>query len=231
MLEIYPSTAALADAAAHDVGQRLTEGWKTRGRATLVATGGRSPGPVYDRLREAPVDWARVVVTLSDERCVAPDAPDSNARLLRERLFHGAAARAAFVSLWGEGLDPVAAARGVEAAIRAMTPFDAVLLGMGEDGHVASLIPGMPGLAQAMDPQGSRLVEVAPAGWGSPPLARITLTLAALLQARAILLLVAGDAKRQVIDAALAGADLPVRGILAQDRVPVRVLWAPKLEH
>jgi 6-phosphogluconolactonase len=230
MLEIYPSTAALADAAAEDVGRRLAEGCRTRGRATLVATGGRSPGPVYDRLRRAPVDWARVVVTLSDERCVAPDAPESNARLLRERLFDGAAAKAAFVALWGDGLDPLAAARGVEAAIRAMTPFDAMLLGMGEDGHIASLIPGMPGLAQAMDPQASRLVAVAPAGWGSPPLARVTLTLAALLQAQAILLLVAGDAKRQVIDAALAGADLPVRGILAQDRVPVRVLWAPKHE-
>jgi 6-phosphogluconolactonase len=231
MLETFTDSPALADAAADEVVRRLQAGLDMRGRATLVATGGRSPGPVYDRLSRSALDWARVMVTLSDERCVAPDAPQSNARLLRERLFRDGAARASFVSLWGDGLDPMAAARGVEAAIEAMTPFDLTLLGMGEDGHVASLIPGMPGLTALMDPGGARLVDVAPAGWGSPPTARVTLTLAALLRSRAILLLVAGDAKRRVIDAALAGADLPVRAVLAQDRVPVRVLWAPEHEH
>jgi 6-phosphogluconolactonase len=230
MLETYASSSALAEVAAHAVGQRLAQGVRERGRAVLVATGGRSPGPVYDRLGAAPVDWARVVVTLSDERFVPPDAPESNARLLRERLFQGPPARAAFVPLWRDLASPEDAAREAEPAIRAMAPFDVMLLGMGEDGHVASLIPGSPALAAGMDLRGERLVMGVPAGTGAPPLARITLTLPALLQARVILLLIAGDTKRAVIDAALAGADLPVRALLTQDRAPVRVLWAPQLE-
>jgi 6-phosphogluconolactonase len=102
-----------------------------------------------------------------------------------------------------------------------------MMLGMGEDGHVASLIPGSPVMAEAMDPNGRALIAESPEGFGSPPVARITLTLAALLQSRAIFLLIAGEAKRQVVAEALAGADLPVRAILAQDRVPVRVFWTP----
>ena len=94
-------------------------------------------------------------------------------------------------------------------------------------GHVASLIPGSPVLAQGMDLEDGRLVLDVPAGAGSPPVARISLTLRALLQSRAIFILIAGDAKREVIARALAGEDLPVRALVAQDRVPVRVLWAP----
>jgi 6-phosphogluconolactonase len=76
-----------------------------------------------------------------------------------------------------------------------------------------------------MDPDGEALVAESPAGFGSPPVPRITLTLAALLQSRAIFLLIAGEAKRQVVADALAGADLPVRALLEQTRVPLRVFW------
>jgi 6-phosphogluconolactonase len=217
MLETYPSAEALADAAAHGVEACLAQGLKTRGRASLVATGGRSPGPVYDRLRRARIDWARVIVTLSDERCVPPENPDSNSRLLRERLFQGEPAKAHLLPLW-----PAAD----EAALKALLPFDAVLLGMGEDGHVASLIPGSAALAEGLDPASSKLVLPVEAGLGSPPLARVTLTLSALLASRGIFLLIAGEAKRQVIARAEAGEDLPVRAILAHPQI--RVLWAPQ---
>jgi 6-phosphogluconolactonase len=222
MLETYPSATALSEAAAAGVERGLSEGLKTRGRATLVATGGRSPGLVYDRLRDARVDWARVVVTLSDERCVEAASPDANIRLLRERLLVGEPAKAHVVPQWPEPQSAVLAA---------MLPFDAVLLGMGEDGHVASLIPGSAALAQGLDPASTTLVLPVEAGLGSPPLPRMTLTLAALIQARAIFLLIAGEAKRQVIARAQAGEDLPVRALLAQDRAPVRVLWAPTFER
>ncbi len=218
MIEMFPGSAAMADAAAHAIAAELSHGLKTHGRAALVATGGRSPGPVYDRLQDAKLDWARVVVTLSDERQVDVDSPNANVGLLRERLFVGEAAKAHFLPLTDYA----------EPALRALMPFDAVMLGMGEDGHIASLIPGSPGLAQAMDPAGAALVAESPEGFGSPPVARITLTLPALLQSRAIFLLIAGDAKRQVVADALAGADLPVRAILVQDRAPVRIFWTPK---
>lgn len=218
MPEIYSSAHALAEAAAHGVEGCLTQGLKTRGRATLVATGGRSPGFTYDALQAAELDWARVIVTLSDERCVDEASPDSNARQVRERLLQGEAAKAHLLPLWPAP---------ETAALQAMLPFDAVLLGMGEDGHVASLIPGSAVLAEGLDPAGSSLLLPVEAGLGSPPLPRVTLTLAALLQTRAIFLLVAGEAKRQVIARAEAGEDLPVKALLTQNRVPVRTLWAP----
>jgi 6-phosphogluconolactonase len=217
MLEVFTDPEALADAAAGAIEAALEGALDARGRASLVATGGRSPGPVYDRLAHADLDWAHVAVTLSDERHVDKDSPNANARLLRERLFVGPAAQARYLPLtdYAEGV------------LRKLLPFDAVMLGMGEDGHIASLIPGSPVMAHAMDPDGAALTAESPQGFGSPPVPRITLTLAALLQSRAIFLLIAGEAKRQVIERAEAGEDLPVRAILSQDRVPVRVFWTP----
>jgi 6-phosphogluconolactonase len=217
MIETYPTAAALAEAAAHAVGARLLDGWRTHGRASLVATGGRSPGPVYDRLTRTPgLDWTRVVVTLSDERCVPADDPASNARLVRERLFQGDGAKAHLLPLWPQ-VDP--------RALQALQPFDAVMLGMGEDGHVASLIPGDPGLEEGLTT--ADLTRPVPEGLGKPPVARITLTLSALLNARAIFLLVAGDAKREVIRRATSGEDLPVGRLISQSQAPVRILWSP----
>jgi 6-phosphogluconolactonase len=209
MLETYKNAEVLAAAAAHGIEACLASALRTRGRATLVATGGRSPGPVYDRLKSAPLDWARVVITLSDDRLVPEDHPDSNTRLLRERL----PGRAHIVPLTDQ------------AALAAMLPFDAVMLGMGEDGHVASLIPGDPGLEDALTT--ADLTHHAPEGLGSPPLPRTSLTLSALLRSRAIFLLIAGEAKRQVLARAEAGEDLPVGRLIRQTEAPVRVLWAP----
>lgn len=220
MIETFKTGSALADTAADAIARRLRDGLAERGHASLVATGGRSPGPVYDRLAAADLDWAHVAVTLSDERQVDAGSPISNARLLRERLFRGEAAAARFLPLTDYA----------EPALRRLMPFDAVMLGMGEDGHVASLIPGSPVLAVAMDPDGATLTAESPQGFGSPPVPRITLTLAALLQSRAIFLLVAGELKRQVIARAQGGEDLPVRALLDQDRAPVRILWAQSFE-
>lgn len=222
MIEEYPDGPALAAAAACGVAEQLAAGLATRPRASLAATGGRSPGRTYEALRDAPLDWARVVVTLSDERCVPPGAPEANARLVREGLLVGPAARAHFLPLWPSPPPE---------ALAAIQPFDAVLLGMGEDGHVASLLPGDPGLTETLDPGGETRIAQVPAGLGSPPVARITLTLSALLDARAIFLLIAGGAKREVAERALSGEDLPVRRILAQTATPVRVLWAPDFER
>ena len=217
MIETYPSPDDLADAAAAAIEAALQGAVDARGHASLVATGGRSPGPVYDRLARAEIDWAHVAVTLSDERHVDTDSPNANARLLRERLFVGPAAQAQYLPLTDYA----------ERVLRKLLPFDAVMLGMGEDGHIASLIPGSPVMAHAMDPAGAALTAESPQGFGSPPVARITLTLSALLQSRAIFLLIAGEAKRQVILRAQAGDDLPVRAILNQDQVPVRIFWTP----
>jgi 6-phosphogluconolactonase len=216
MIEPYPTSDALADAAAAAIAAQLTEALSLRSRAGLVATGGRSPGAVYDRLAAGGPDWSRVIVTLSDERCVAPDDPASNQKLVRERLLQGPGRRAHLLPLWPE---PEAA------ALAALTPFDAVMLGMGEDGHIASLIPGDPGLEDALTT--TEATRLAPAGLGKPPVARITLTLKALLNARAIFLLIAGETKRGVVQRALAGEDLPVGRLASQSKTPIRIFWTP----
>lgn len=217
MIETYPTSDALADAAALAIASQLAEALRTQGRGGLVATGGRSPGPVYDRLAASEaLDWTRVVVTLSDERCVDPNDPASNARLVCERLLQGPGAKAHLLTLWPEP---------APAALAALSPFDVVMLGMGEDGHIASLIPGDPGLEAAMTT--AELTRPVPEGLGKPPVARITLTLSALLNARAIFLLIAGEAKRGVIERALAGEDLPVGRLISQSKAPIRIFWTP----
>lgn len=217
MIETYASTAALADACAHAVADLLKDGLRRRSRASLVGTGGRSPAPVYDALAQTALDWERVIVTLSDERCVDPASPDANALQVRTHLLKDRAAKAHLLPLW-----PAPEV----AALQALLPFDAVLLGMGEDGHVASLIPGMANLSAGLTTE-ELLIDVE-AGVGKPPVPRISLTLSALMQSRAIFLLIAGEAKRQVIARALAGEDFPVTRLLNQTEVPVRILCAPQ---
>jgi 6-phosphogluconolactonase len=217
MPEVFAHKAALADAATEAIAGLLKAALDERKHASFVGTGGTSPGPVYDRLSQVDLDWAHVAVTLSDERHVDISSPNSNARLVRERLLVGRAAAAQFLPLTDYA----------ERVLKKLLPFDVTLLGMGPDGHIASLIPGSPVLTQGMDPLGKALTAESPQGFGDPPVARITLTLAALLQSRAIFLLIAGEAKRQVVEEAQAGADYPVAALLNQDAVPVRVLWAP----
>ena len=216
MIETQHDKDALAKAAALAIEVALAHAIKARGAASLVATGGRSPGPVYDRLSVAGLDWSLVVVTLSDERNVGEDQSDSNARLVRTQLLKGPAATACFLPLW-PAPDP--------AALQALIPFDVVMLGMGEDGHIASLLPGDPGLEDALTT--ADLLRDVPAGLGRPPLARITLTLTAILSARAIFLLIAGETKREVVARALAGADLPVGRLIAQAGDRLRIFWTP----
>ncbi len=227
MIEPFETPAALAQAAAGATLQALQAGIAARGRGRLVATGGRAPGPVYDLLRSAGLDWRRVDVTLSDERFVSPDHPASNEALIRARLLQGAAAGACLVPLWRPAPSAAACADLAEADVAAIAPFDMTLLGMGADGHVASLIPGAAGLAAAMAADSRRYCLGLDGAIGDPPLPRITLTLAALLQSKAILILISGAEKRQVLSQARAGADLPVSPLLTQGRVPVRVFWTP----
>ena len=142
--------------------------------------------------------------------------------------YHHAAA-ASLIPFRGQGASPEEDAAAAEPRLRALTPFAAVLLGMGEDGHVASLFPGAPDLQAALDPDGARLcIGVAMSG-AAPFLPRISLTAAALLNTHAVIILIAGAAKRALVERVLADEahTPPVAAILRQIRAPVRVLWAP----
>ena len=227
-IETFADSEALAQGAADIIAEvlqrRLEDGAES---VRFVATGGSTPIAAYEVLRDWPLDWGRVEITLSDERWAPPSSPDSNEGMLRRQLLTGGAAAARFTPLWSDEASPEAAARRAEPLIRRLLPFDVVLLGVGDDGHVASLFPGSPALAEGLAPDGERLCIGAPQATLAPMVPRISLTLRALLDARMIIVLTSGGAKKGLLEAAMQGAMLPVRAVLAQDRAPVRVLWAP----
>lgn len=214
---------SLADAAtrlAHALVEALRQGIAWRGVAGLAVSGGRTPRVVLPLLAQAAIDWDRVVVTLTDERWVAPDHRDSNEAQTCSLLLAGPAAKARFIGLKTAAATPDAGLVACERRLDQMPwPLDAVFLGMGEDGHVASLFPDDPGWRQAA----GRCVAV-PAASGRP--ARVSLTPAALLDSRRVLLIVAGAAKTDAYQRACqpgSAAALPIGCILHQDRVPVTV--------
>lgn len=223
-VEVFDRADEAADAACAAIVERLRAALIERGLAHLCVTGGSTPGPVYDRLKDADIDWSHVAITLSDERWVDTGSPDSNARLVRERLLQGRAAAARFVCLKGEETDPVHGAWVADLKVAPLEPFDAVLLGMGEDGHICSLFPGNPVLDEGLNPAGARLVLHAPAGAPAPPQDRVTLTLAALIHAGLILILTSGQPKRAILER---NGDEPVHHLIrATARGDIRLLWS-----
>lgn len=195
----------------------------TRGTASIALSGGRSPKPVLEALATTPLDWSKVVVTLVDERWVAPDAPDSNERLLRETLLTGPAAAARFVPMKNDATDAYAGQPAVEAAFAAIPwPLDIVLLGMGEDGHTASLFPAAVELANGLT-SAARTIAVTPP---AAPHQRLSLTASAILASRHIFLQISGAAKKAVYDNALKDGpveQLPIRLALLQDKTPIEI--------
>jgi 6-phosphogluconolactonase len=217
------ASRAAADRLAADLQNDVDRG----ASGSLVVSGGTTPGPCFDLLSQAPLDWERVRVVPSDERWVPPEHADSNERLIRERLLRNAAARARFVPLYRPGLEPDAAPTAVERDLAALGErISGALLGMGADGHFASLFPDFSALEHALDPAATeRCVVVRTAG---SPFVRISLTLAALLHAREITVLFFGAEKRDVFEAAAGGDDrYPVAALLARNEVPITALWAP----
>lgn len=224
-IEAFPTREALYDAAASTIVQGLTTAVATHGVAGFAATGGSTPAPVYDRMSGMTAPWDKVMVTLTDERWVPATDPSSNEKLVREHLLTGEAAKAGFSPLYFEGVSHEEAALKAQAGVAAAAPFGVVLLGVGPDGHFASLFPGNPVLARGLDPASDRLVLAVPPGDPAPDIPRISLTFQALTQTALIVLLITGQAKRALLDGEV-DPSLPVAAILNQDRAKVRILWA-----
>lgn len=218
---LFSTDLALGRALAAAVADALRSGLARRGCASLAVSGGRSPIPFLDALSAQTLDWSRVTVTLVDERWVAVDSADSNEALVRRHLLRGHAAVAHFVPLKTPAVSPeagVAAALALRPALP--LPFDAVVLGMGEDGHIASLFPRAAGLAEALDMSGD--AELACIHPPLAPHARLTLTLAGLLDTRRLFVQAGGAKKRAALERAAAQGDplrLPVAAVLQQRKV------------
>ena len=188
--------------------------------ASLAVPGGTTPGPLFDDLCAADLDWSRVHVLLTDERRVPADHPRSNERLVRERLLTGRAAAAKFVRLVPEGDGDW---DGLQETARAELPISILLLGMGADMHTASLFPCAPELPDALASNAPPLVSVTPPGDDLEP--RLSLSAPALKSAMTTHIVITGDAKREALEKArhLKPVDAPVAAVLGQ----AAIHWAP----
>lgn len=210
----------LAEAAARALAADLAD----QPRALLVVSGGSTPLPFLQRLAAQSLDWSRVDVTLADERWMSEDHADSNARLIRETLLVGPASAATFHSL--TTADPTPEQGVTEVSARLVTlpwPASLVVLGMGNDGHTASLFPDSGELSLALSTDEPVVAVRSP----SVPQPRITLSAARLHDARRHALHLVGDAKKAVLGQALSGDDvreLPIRAFLT---CPLTLYWAP----
>lgn len=223
----FVDSEALAEALAGAVARELRAAIARRGVASLAVSGGRTPTRFFAALSRQPLPWDKVVITLVDERWVAPGHERSNETLLREALLVGPVSAARFIGLVTADATPEEGLAAVAACLAELPrPLDVVVLGMGADGHTASFFPGGDRLAEALDPRGDAAVlpQRAP-GAGEP---RITLTLPLIVGAGRVYLHIEGAEKAEVLDAALAEGPaeaMPVRAVLRAR--PVEVFWCP----
>lgn len=225
----FASPAALAATLAADVRLALAKALCTHENAVMAVSGGSTPKAFFKALSHEKMDWARVSINLVDERCVPVDSDQLNAHLVGDYLMQNAAKAAGFVPLYDH-----AALNAKDAARRAAGQlpergYDVIILGMGADGHTASLFPNGDCLAEGLN-LGSKagIIAMRAPGAGVP---RLTLTLAEILRAGRVILHIEGDDKLAVLEEALAGDDaydMPIRAVLHHHGVALEIYWAPK---
>lgn len=216
----FTELPALVETLAADIAAILARAVDARGGASFVVTGGATPAPLYRALAETQAPWSEVTITLSDERWVAPDDPASNEAMVRRELLSGLPGKARFVPLKTAHARAAEAVSAVEAAIAEMPrPFDVCLLGLGADGHLASLFPGEPMRADV-------LVQAVMAPNAAGAVERLSLSMGALRTSRRIVLLFTGAAKLAAYRAARDNlAETPLAAFLAEAGDRVAAYW------
>lgn len=196
------------------------------GRATAVVSGGRTPIGFFRQLAEQDIAWDRVSITLADERWVATSHSDSNERLVRENLLTHRAADASFISLKNKAMSAQEGQKELAIRLKQVGKFSVVVLGMGNDGHTASLFPGMTNLATGLDmDSGLDCLATSP---DAAPHERITLTLPRLLRSTIMFLHLTGTSKLQMLEEVLEGGDIyefPIRSVLQQKVTDLEIFY------
>ncbi|RON52991.1 6-phosphogluconolactonase [Pseudomonas frederiksbergensis] len=221
----FKSPVLLADGLALNVAKQLSDAIDARGSATLVVSGGRSPVAFFQNLAKQKLDWSKVVVTLADERWVPVEHADSNAGLLKRYLLQGPAAKAQFLSLYSATANLELAAEQADRLLAELPPIDVLILGMGDDGHTASLFPNSPNLAEALKVDGTRRCwpMLAP----TVPHQRLTMSRALLASAKTTVLSISGQSKLTTLSAALASDDVAAMPIRAFLQPTLEIYWCP----
>jgi 6-phosphogluconolactonase len=227
---LHSDATAWTAALAARLATLISDAVAARDRAVLVLAGGASPLPVYRELALLPLPWSAVTVLPSDERWVDAGHPARNDRALDDCFAD--AAGITILPLAPPQAGPSPSSATAEASLAGLPAFDAVVLGMGNDAHTASLFPGVAGLAAALDADGSADAAVL---WPEPlppeaPFARVSLTASRLLRSRCLLLAIGGESKWSVWQAACAADDplqAPISLFARQQRVPLEIHWSP----
>ncbi|SEE88425.1 MULTISPECIES: 6-phosphogluconolactonase [Pseudomonas] len=221
----FKSPVLLADGLALKVAKQLSDAIDARGTATLVVSGGRSPVAFFQNLAKQKLDWSKVVVTLADERWVPVEHADSNAGLLKRYLLQGLAAKAQFLSLYSASANLDQAAEQADRLLAELPAIDVLVLGMGDDGHTASLFPNSPNLADALKVDGTR--RCYPMLAPTVPHQRLTMSRALLASAKHTVLSISGQSKLTTLSAALAGDDVAAMPIRAFLQPTLEIYWCP----
>jgi 6-phosphogluconolactonase len=227
-LNQFPTNNSLVEELTPIIVECLIEAIEIRGEARIAFSGGSTPVLLFEALSQCDIAWERVIVTLVDERWVESSHNDSNEKLVRTHLLKSYAGKAKFVGLKISEANPVMVVASLSAVLRAeVLPLDAVVLGMGDDGHTASFFSGATSLSEALDLNlASACIAVEPP---AAPYLRMTLSLASVLSARRLFLHFVGEKKLRVFEKARTSLDasqLPICAVLDQEQVDVEIFYA-----
>jgi len=225
----YDDADEMAAAVAGDVQFIIESAIDARGAAVVALAGGKTPLPIYEKLAQAKIDWKRVTIVPGDDRLVPLGDPLSNVTAIGKIFIPKGARVIPLIS--ATVADYKAAGRAADAILQDLHwPLDLCLLGVGGDGHCASIFPG-PDFDEALNgPRERRALGVMPDPLPpEAPVARVTLSRSAIVSARALMIAVTGQAKRDVLEAAIeqgASSSYPVGRVLADVELPVDIHWA-----
>ena len=226
----FQDRESLSEALCQRLTVSISTAIKLRRKASLALPGGTSPIPIFKNLAKQTIDWSSVTLTLTDERWVANNHPDSNEGLLRQHLLNQIGTH--FIPLKNASHTPETGQKEIERSLEQhCLPLDVCILGMGDDGHIASLFPNSSEINIATLAQSTQhCIAVNPPHVAQ---ARLSLTLNTIMQARELVLLITGKPKQAVYQRALTlftrkeHLSLPVSFILHQEKVPIHIYWAP----
>lgn len=226
-LKKYPNSQLLIEDLVAYIVKDLKQAIDKKGHASIAVSGGKTPIPLFKLLSQQDLDWHNVFITLVDDRWVDDTDDASNEKLVLTYLLQNKAKLANFVGLKNSCDNPFDGAEITDKILNKIPmPLDVLILGMGEDGHTASLFPGAANLRAGLDMKsGRKVVGMTPL---TAPLDRITLTLPTILDSQNIYLHLVGESKMQVLQQAEKGDDInqmPIRAILQQNKVNVIGFW------
>ncbi|WP_144393617.1 6-phosphogluconolactonase [Pleionea sediminis] len=229
-LHYFDSREEANQAMSHEISEHLNDALNNHNKASLWLSGGTTPSEMYNLLSDKEIDWEKVVISLVDERWVPPIDEASNERMIKEHMLKNKADAAEFLPFFQVTSSPEANRQILEEQLhnKVRGPLDVVVLGMGTDGHVASLFPCANEIEDVVSAENDHYTAVTHPKVAPHP--RLTLTLNRLLASRNIYLLLFGEEKmKTLIKAEKEGdeMDMPIRYFLRNDQPQLKIFWAP----